>query len=372
MERLNLPEDVPIESKMVSRVDPVGADPDRAAELRDPQERPEVRRGAQQAAHRHLRRAAPGPGGRGPARGDRAHDRRRRSPRYVDGATAEGYAEDWDLDTLWVNLKTLYPVGVTVEELDERSGGGLSAEFLADELSADAAEAYDAREESLGEGPDGEPVMRELERRVLLSVLDRRWREHLYEMDYLQEGIGLRGYGQRDPLVEYQREAFDMFSVMMEGIKEESVGFLFYAEVNVETDAGAGDRTSPPTQIVDVEGDEGIAAVAAAPGHRGPRVGRAAPPVVPHRRQTSGPRSPACSARRSPSRTGHPTCSTPRRPSMARVASSEPRRSPRGARAAASTTCPATRRARAAQAGSSSAVTAPRKARSSPNSFRRS
>ena len=115
----------------------------------------------------------------------------------------------------------------------ERSGGGLSAEFLADELVADAQEAYDRREESLGVGPDtvdgrrgvpGEPVMRELERRVLLSVLDRKWREHLYEMDYLQEGIGLRGYGQRDPLVEYQREAFDMFGAMMEAIKEESVG----------------------------------------------------------------------------------------------------------------------------------------------------
>src|SRR5580704_12384588 len=66
--------------------------------------------------------------------------------------------------------------------------------------------------------------MRELERRVVLSVLDRKWREHLYEMDYLREGIGLRGYGQRDPLVEYQREGYDMFGAMMEGIKEESVG----------------------------------------------------------------------------------------------------------------------------------------------------
>jgi preprotein translocase subunit SecA len=77
-------------------------------------------------------------------------------------------------------------------------------------------------------------VLHELERRVILSVLDRKWREHLYEMDYLQEGIGLRGYGQRDPVVEYQREAFDMFSAMMEGIKEESVGFLFNLEVQTE------------------------------------------------------------------------------------------------------------------------------------------
>jgi len=76
--------------------------------------------------------------------------------------------------------------------------------------------------------------MRELERRVVLSVLDRRWREHLYEMDYLQEGIGLRAMAQRDPLVEYQREGFQLFSAMMDGIKEESVGFLFNLEVQVE------------------------------------------------------------------------------------------------------------------------------------------
>ena len=83
--------------------------------------------------------------------------------------------------------------------------------------------------------------MRELERRVLLSVMDRKWREHLYEMDYLQEGIGLRAMGQRDPLVEYQREGFDMFAAMMDAIKEESVGFLFNLEVQVE----AGRRTAP-------------------------------------------------------------------------------------------------------------------------------
>jgi preprotein translocase subunit SecA len=76
--------------------------------------------------------------------------------------------------------------------------------------------------------------MRELERRVLLSVLDRKWREHLYEMDYLREGIGLRAYSQRDPLVEYQREGFDMFRAMMDGIKEEAVGYLFNLEVQLE------------------------------------------------------------------------------------------------------------------------------------------
>ena len=82
-------------------------------------------------------------------------------------------------------------------------------------------------------------MLRELERRVLLSVLDRKWREHLYEMDYLQEGIGLRAMAQRDPLVEYQREGFDMFTAMMDAIKEESVGFLFNLEVQVEDEAGS-------------------------------------------------------------------------------------------------------------------------------------
>ncbi len=156
---------------------------------------------------------------------------------YVAGATADGFPEDWDLDQLWTALKTLYPVTFTVDELIERSGGdraGLSAEFLAEELKADATAAYEAREERLGSD-----AMRELERRVILSVLDRKWREHLYEMDYLQEGIGLRAMAQRDPLVEYQREGYELFVAMMEGIKEESVGYLFNVDVTVEQDSAA-------------------------------------------------------------------------------------------------------------------------------------
>jgi preprotein translocase subunit SecA len=158
---------------------------------------------------------------------------------YVTAATAEGFAEEWDLEQLWAALKTLYPVSVTVHELEEASGGdraGLTAEFLIEELRADAQSAYDAREEAVG----GE-TMRELERRVVLSVLDRKWREHLYEMDYLQEGIGLRAMAQRDPLVEYQREGFNMFAAMMDGIKEESVGYVFNVEVQVEDTPPSGD-----------------------------------------------------------------------------------------------------------------------------------
>ncbi|KQW48471.1 preprotein translocase subunit SecA [Nocardioides sp. Root1257] len=149
---------------------------------------------------------------------------------YVTGATAE-FAEQWDLDALWNALRQIYPVTVDQQELIDAAGGveGLDRDELAETLQADAHAAYDRREEEIGE-----PVMRELERRVVLSVLDRKWREHLYEMDYLREGIYLRAYSQRDPLVEYQREGFDMFTAMMDGIKEESVGFLFNLDVQVE------------------------------------------------------------------------------------------------------------------------------------------
>ncbi len=156
---------------------------------------------------------------------------------YVEGATASGYPEEWELDQLWTALKTLYPISLTLDEAVEQAGGDksdLTREFLLEELVADAQAAYDQREEDLGT-----EVVRELERRVLLSVLDRKWREHLYEMDYLQEGIGLRAMAQRDPLVEYQREGFDMFAAMMDGVKEESVGFLFNLDVEVE---GEGDE----------------------------------------------------------------------------------------------------------------------------------
>ncbi len=150
---------------------------------------------------------------------------------YVRAETAEGFPEDWDLDRLWGAFKQLYPVKITVEELEEAAGdrAGLTADYIEESIKEDILEQYEAREKQLGS-----EIMRELERRVVLSVLDRKWREHLYEMDYLQEGIGLRAMAQKDPLVEYQREGFDMFQAMMDGIKEESVGYLFNLEVQVE------------------------------------------------------------------------------------------------------------------------------------------
>jgi preprotein translocase subunit SecA len=157
---------------------------------------------------------------------------------YIEGATASGYPEEWDLEQLWTALKTLYPISLSIEDAIEQAGGekaDLTREFLVEEIVADAQAAYDQREEELGA-----EVLRELERRVLLSVLDRKWREHLYEMDYLQEGIGLRAMAQRDPLVEYQREGFDMFAAMMDGVKEESVGFLFNLDVQVDEEGAEG------------------------------------------------------------------------------------------------------------------------------------
>jgi preprotein translocase subunit SecA len=180
---------------------------------------------------------------------------------YVIAATAEGFPEEWDLEKLWKAFKQLYPVRITVDEVIEESGGedgdvsGLSAEFITEQIRADAQGAYDDREKQLGT-----EAMRELERRVVLSVLDRKWREHLYEMDYLQDGIGMRAYGQRDPLVEYQREGFDMFNTMLEGIKEESIGYLFNLEVEVTEETTAEGEAEGAEAEAKGEGDTAEAA----------------------------------------------------------------------------------------------------------------
>ena len=166
---------------------------------------------------------------------------------YVDAATATGVAEDWDLETLWNALKSLFPISFSADDLLKEIGGAsaLDSEFLLDRVLSDSEAAYEKRESDLTP-----TVMRELERKILLSVLDRKWREHLYEMDYLQEGIGLRAMAQRDPLVEYQREGYDLFTAMMDAIKEELVGYLFNVEVQVEGDqVGAKGLTPAPAPV---------------------------------------------------------------------------------------------------------------------------
>ena len=180
---------------------------------------------------------------------------------YVNEATADGYPEDWDLEKLWTALQQLYPVSLTIEDVEEESGGGrpgLSADFLREMLVDDAQRAYDKREVELGE-----EVTRELERRVILTVLDRKWREHLYEMDYLRDGIGLRAMAQRDPLVEYQREGYDLFMAMMDAIKEETVGYVFNVEVEVKPQVAA--EVAEQIEVLeDASGSEAGLAIAAA------------------------------------------------------------------------------------------------------------
>ena len=149
----------------------------------------------------------------------------------VSSHISDNAAKDWDLETLWNELRQIYPVGLTIEEVLAEAGSRsrLTTAWLARELVSDARVAYQNRTAQIGE-----EAMRELERRVVLSVIDRKWRDHLYEMDYLKEGIGLRAMAQRDPLVEYQREGYGMYQQMMGSIREETVGFMFNLEVQVQ------------------------------------------------------------------------------------------------------------------------------------------
>ncbi len=182
---------------------------------------------------------------------------------YIQAETAEGYAEDWDFEKLWAALKSIYPISLSIDDVERAAGSraGLDADFLIGKITEDVAAAYASREATLGA-----EVMRELERKVLLSVLDRKWREHLYEMDYLQEGIGLRAMAQRDPLVEYQREGYELFAAMMDAIKEELANLVFNVEVTVEGDGsevkarGVDDKPTQNQQLKYTAADEnGIA-----------------------------------------------------------------------------------------------------------------
>ena len=159
----------------------------------------------------------------------------------------QGIPEEWDIETMFTELKTLYPVTMRVEDIEEELP---EQEELVEAIQEDAERAYDAREEQLGE-----ETMREFERQVLLTVLDRKWREHLYEMDYLREGIGLRAMAQRDPLIEYQREGGDMFNTMMDAFMEEVIGYLFNLEVKprqAEPELKVGLVTSETGEAVSV------------------------------------------------------------------------------------------------------------------------
>jgi len=246
--RLNLPDDVPIEAKMVTRAI-------KSAQTQVEQQNFEVRKNVlkydevmnlqRKVIYAERRRILEGENLQ-----QQAHDMLVDViTAYVDGATAEGYAEDWDLEKLWEALKTLYPVGLDHSTMIDSEAvgepGELTREELLDALIADADRAYATREAELEELA-GEGAMRQLERNVLLNVIDRKWREHLYEMDYLREGINLRAHAQRDPVVEYQREGYDMFVGMMDAVKEESVGLLFNAQVQGAPQPEVAPMAAPP------------------------------------------------------------------------------------------------------------------------------
>jgi preprotein translocase subunit SecA len=231
MDRLNIPADVPVENKVVSRAI-------RSAQTQVEQQNFEIRKDVLKYDDVLNRQRKVIYGERHQVlEGADLHEQVRSMidevvASYVAGATSDAYPEEWDLEKLWRAFKQLFPVSLRIDQVIEEAGGdksGLTADLITDMVTEDAQAAYDRREQELT--PE---LMREIERRVVLSVLDRKWREHLYEMDYLREGIGLRAMAQRDPLVEYQREGFDMFNAMMDGIKEESVGNLFNLQFEVQ------------------------------------------------------------------------------------------------------------------------------------------
>jgi preprotein translocase subunit SecA len=188
----------------------------------------------------------------------------------VEGVACEymagEYQEDWELDGLFTQLDQVYDHSFEVDDVKE----GTDRETLVAQLREDVVEAYDEREEELGD-----ELMRALERFMLLQIIDERWREHLHDMDYLREGIHLRGFAQIDPLVAYKNEGFDMFTQLMNNIWDEFARYVFNVEVQTEEQQqaagpnwGMGSNTTS-TRNLNTSGGRGLAgsdAIAAAAG----------------------------------------------------------------------------------------------------------
>ena len=180
-------------------------------------------------------------------------------------APEEVFNEEWDLDMLLAGLAEVYPTRITRAELEDM----VTSHDLLDRAVEDALERYEEKEQTLGS-----QTMRELERLVLLNITDTRWREHLYEMDYLQEGIHLRAYGQKDPLTEYRREAFAMFEELTDSIKDGFVRYIHRVEL-VRQDEPSRPR---PQRVQMSHGDQDQAPNAgASPQARSDKVPRNAP-----------------------------------------------------------------------------------------------
>jgi preprotein translocase subunit SecA len=174
------------------------------------------------------------------------------------------FAEEWDLDALRAALGEVYPVGLAKGDLE---GAGNAAQLTA-MAREDALQTYEQKEAQLGS-----EVMRELERMVLLNITDTKWREHLYEMDYLQEGIHLRAYGQKDPLTEYRREAYEMFQELTQGIRDDFVRYIYRVEL-VRQDEPSRPR---PQRVITSRGEDEQANAGAAPQAKSDKVPRNAP-----------------------------------------------------------------------------------------------
>jgi preprotein translocase subunit SecA len=273
MERLSLPDDVPITHRLVTRAI---ANAQRQVESQNFERRKnvlkydEVMHKQRQVIYETRRRVLEG-----------GEDLRDQTLVFlgdvVAGLVAEYcpqgvYPEEWDIEGLFKALTQLYPTELQPESLDL---DGLDHAEFETMLLEDAERAYKEREAEFGTD-----LLHTLERRVLLTVLDRHWREHLYEMDYLQEGIGLRAIGQRDPLVEYQREGFDMFQAMQESIKREAVAYVFNASIQVVDEAEERRQApSPPTtQLSSAVTEAEARAVTSQPQRQGgKKVGRNQP-----------------------------------------------------------------------------------------------
>jgi len=223
MERFHFPEDVPIENKMVSRSI-------ESAQKQVEAQNFEIRKNLlkyddvmnkqREVVYEERTRLLEG------------EDFREMAKQWIEDTVESAlqtftnpqvFAEEWDLEGLFAYVNQMWPLAVAVEGLDLEA---LTQEELREELFEDAERAYMEREEEMGA-----ETMRAMERTVMLEVLDNKWREHLYELDYLQEGIGLRGMAGRDPLIEYQSEAYDMFMGMLDSIKEEFSRYIFHAQM---------------------------------------------------------------------------------------------------------------------------------------------
>jgi preprotein translocase subunit SecA len=158
--------------------------------------------------------------------------------RLVDQYLVGDYAEDWDLEGLFTQLEQMYPTAIAPEDVNPQT---LDKAALVVDLREDVVKAYEEREEELG--PE---LMRYLERWILLQIIDDRWREHLHDMDYLREGIHLRGFAQIDPLVAYKNEGFEMFTALMNSIWEEFARYIFRVEVQIEGENGQADGQAQP------------------------------------------------------------------------------------------------------------------------------